>query len=215
MKKQWILFILITCSFFCASQKKEIIAKSTIKLEGKNTNIRDLMEIDGYYIRPDYPQYGNIMFFEDGTWVYFSFKRGLSENDKKENLIKSVECWSENNQIRWGSYWGVYRIRNDTIRVHRYDKGSFWKGWSLSEERYKIINKKTIKRIYFRGILKADDSYYEFNSPWIYDADLYFTPADSLPSSDNWLKEKKWIWRHERDWKAYMEKIKQEKKKRK
>ena len=84
--------------FSCISQKKEVIAKSTIKLE--NTNIRDLMEIDGYYIRPDYPQYGNIMFFDDGTWVYFFIKEDLSVDEIKTNLSKSVESWRKNKQIR-------------------------------------------------------------------------------------------------------------------
>jgi len=49
MKRQSIIFILLLSCFSCASQKREIISKSTIKLEGKNTNIRDLIEIDGYY----------------------------------------------------------------------------------------------------------------------------------------------------------------------
>jgi hypothetical protein len=64
--------------------------------------------------------------------------------------------------------------------------------------------------------LKVDESYYQSlkdYSPWISNSvPLYFSPADSLPSSDCWLKEEKWIWRHESDWKAYMEKIKQKKK---
>jgi len=95
--------------------------------------------------------------------------------------------------------------------VYRYDKGTFWKGWSLSEERYKVIDRKTVQRIFYRGLLKINDSYYTDNSPWIYDEVMHFTPANSLPSSDNWLKEEKWIWRNESDWKDYMQRIEQKK----
>jgi len=213
MKKQVLLFVLLFCCFSCASQKKEVISKSTIKLEGKNTNIGDFIEINGYYSMQGYPDSNCRMFFEDGTWVDFSFKKGLSENEIKANMSKSVECWIENKQIRWGSYWGVYKIKDDTLIVYRYDKGTFWKGWSLSEEKYKIIDRKTVQRIYYRGILKADDSYYNTNTPWIYNDNLHFTSVDLLPSSDCWLKEEKWIWCNEQDWKDYMQRIEQQKRK--
>ena len=173
------------------------------------------MEIDGYYIRPDYPQYGNIMFFDDGTWVYFFIKEDLSVDEIKTNLSKSVESWRKNKQIRWGSYWGVYYIQNDTIVIHRYDRRSYLKVWSLSEERYKIINRKHVQRIYYQGILKVNDSSYKLRSPWIYDDNLNFVPADSLPAPDNWLKEEKWMWRSESDWKDYMQKIERKKIKKK
>ena len=38
-----------------------------------------------------------------------------------------------------------------------------------------------------------------------YDFFYHFMSADSLPSSDNWLKEKKWTWRNEQDWKIICE----------
>lgn len=49
-------------------------------------------------------------------------------------------------------------------------------------------------------------------SPWREGSPLHFTPADTLPSSDNWLKENKWIWRNESDWKNYMQHVEQIKK---
>ena len=208
MKKQLILFVLLFCCFSCASQKKEIITKSTIKLEGRNTNIRDLIEIDGYYHPiPNYLQYNsNRMFFEDGTWVNFHIKMDLSDDEINANMSKSVKSWIKDNQIRWGTYWGVYTIQSDTIIVYYYDKGSFWKGWSLDEIRYKIIDRTTIQVIYSKSLLKRDETYYrDMNvNPWTNGSYLFFTPADSLPSSDNWLKEEKWIWRNEQDWKEYM-----------
>lgn len=208
MKRQLTLLILLSCCFSCASQKKEVIAKSTIKLEGKNTNIRNFIEIDGYYYMLEYPDSNCRMFFEDGTWVDFSFKRDMLEDGMKVNMPKSVVSRIENKQLRWGSYWGVYKIKEDTLIVYGYEKGTFWKGWSLDEEKYKIIDNKTIQRISYRGLLKADESSNDIYGIRVNNTFL-FSPADSLPSSDCWLKEEKWIWRNESDWKAYMEKIMQ------
>jgi hypothetical protein len=212
MKKQLVLLLFFICYFSCASQRKEVIAKSTIKLERENTNIQDLINIDGYYTNPSTSQYGSYMFFKDGTWVYFHFQSGMSEKEKQTNMTKSVTNWIEDRQIQWGYYWGVYTIQNDTIIVHSYDKSALLKGWSLGENRYKSIDKNTIQRIYYRSILKSADDYYKTNSPWRDDEPMRFTPADTLPSSDNWLKEKKWTWRNESDWRAYMQHVEQIKK---
>jgi len=201
-------------SLQCASQKKEIISKSTIKLEGKDTNIRDLIDIDGYYQNMDYSK---IMLFEDGIYVdQFFFKQGLSKSEIQENMSKSLYCGVENKKKYWGFHWGVYKIVEDTIIVHHYLRGSWWTPWYADEIRYKIIDRTTIQPIYSRDLRQSEEQYYkEYNkSSWIKNGDVfYFTPAHSLPSSDCWLKEEKWIWRNESDWKAYMEKIKTDKKK--
>jgi len=213
MKKQLVLFILLFCCFSCASQKKDIITKSAIKLEGKNTNVRDLLEIDGYYSQPNLSNHINInnMFFEDGTFVNFGFNEGFSENDISRNMSKAVYKWVNDDQISWGTYWGVFKIEGDTIITYYYSKGSFWANWIFREIRYKIKDRTTIIPIYSKGLLKYDEQ--NNINTWISNGqEQIFHPADSLPSSDNWLKEEKWIWRNEQDWKDYMQKIKEEKK---
>ena len=86
---------------------------------------------------------------------------------------------------------------------------------SLRPEFNVFIKENVCIVIYSKSLLKRDETYYrDMNvSPWINGGYLYFTPADSLPSSDCWLKEEKWIWRNEQDWKDYMERIKEKKKK--
>jgi len=203
-------------SLQCVSQKKEIISKSTIKLEGNGTNIRDLIEIDGYYSNLEYRTESGIMFFEDGIFVSFGFNIDISEEEIKANMSKSVAGRVKDNQLDWGDWLGVYKIEGDTIIVHYYMRGSWFTPWYASEVRYKIIDRTTIQPIYYKGLLKIDEQYdKETNkSPWISNGSIsFFNSADFLPSSDCWLKEEKWIWRNEQDWKDYMEKIKQEKKK--
>ena len=194
----------------CASQKHG----ATIQLEGKNTSIRDVIDIDGYYqsIDDTSKRIGEI-FFEEGTCCSFRFKEGVTENVKKENLSQAIDSWMQRGQIRWGS-WGVYKIDKDTIVVQTVTKaGIFSMPWSVSEFKYEIIDRQTLKWIYYKS-LPADKN--DRNNP--YDRSRSkniiskFVPADSLPSSDCWLKEEKWIWQNEQDWKDYMEKVKEKKK---
>ena len=216
MKKQIILIIFSLIAMSCSSQKREIISKSTIKLEGKNTSIRDLLEIDGYYHAQNYPNFSPCMFFEDGIYVSsFTFKKDISENEIKANMLKSLAGGIEDKQFSWGNYWGVYKIEGDTLVVYYYLRGSFWTPWYFDEVRYKIIDRTTIQAIYSKGLRKADEQYNKERSPWISGSYLHFTPADSLPLSDCWLKKQKWIWRNEQDWRDYKERIKQEKSKKK
>jgi len=213
MRKQIILIIFSLIAISCISQKGEIISKSNIKLEGRNTNIRDLLEIDGYYQDQNYLK---MMFFEDGTYVSsFSFKKDIPENEIKANMSKSLAGGIEDKQFSWGNDWGVYKIEGDTLVAYYYLRGSFWTPWYFDEVRYKIIDKITIQKIYWKGLLKIDEQYNKERSPWINGSYLHFTPADSLPSSDCWLKKQKWIWRNEQDWKDYMQRIEQNKIKKK
>lgn len=208
-----ILSLIFVCG--CVTFKEETISKSTIKLEGKNTNIRELIDINGFYRwLPFSPIDASLIFFEDGTWVRFFWRDEVSEAEKSTNLAKSIKTWKQDKQTRWGVNWGIYTISNDTIIAHSYMRPGFLVPWSLSELRYKVIDRKTIKSMYFKNLLLSEDEYNKMNNISFKQEDvfLYFTPADSIPPSDSWLKENKWIWRNETDWKEYMQKIKLKKK---
>ena len=220
MKIQIIVVVFLLSTISCVSQKREMISKSTIKLEGRNTNIRDLIEINGYYQRMDSTGSASYrMFFEDGTYVaLFWFKEGVTEDMKRENLSQAIVSWKQKGQVRWGIRWGVYKIEKDTIIGQFFQVGTFLGGgwWKCEEQKYEIIDKRTLKLVYSKSLFKDDERYDMNKYPYEISKKNYvyeFVPADSLPSSDCWLKEKKWIWRNESDWKDYMEKIKQEKKK--
>jgi len=211
---KYILLIISLLVAVSCGVDKEVIEKSTIKLEGKNTNIRDLIEIDGYYrpisnLSPN-TNPGSIMFFEDGTYVPFQFNNGVSNSEIQKNMSKYIIGWMKGKQFHWSGDRGVYSIQNDTIIVYTYNEPNFNLGLSIFEIRFKIIDRKTIQLIYSRFLLKSDNDegrWYKGDDP------MHFMPADSLPSSDSysWLKKQKWIWRNESDWKNYMEKIKQKK----
>jgi len=217
MKTKIIVISFLLSSISCASQPREITSKSNIKLEVRNQNIRDYIEIDGYYQGTNANNRdGGRIFFEDGTSGSFGFKDGVTEEMKRENLSQAIYSWEQKGQVRWGHYWGVFKIDKDTIVLQTFNRaGIFSMPWSLYEEKYEIIDKQTLKIIYQRPLYPTDKNElkkdpYEIGKRNIIDK---FIPADSLPSSDCWLKEEKWIWRNEQDWKDYMEKIKERKKK--
>ena len=205
--------------FFCVScgaPVREIVARTTVRLEGKNTNIRDWIEIDGYYVASGdegllYTS-RHMMFFEDGTYASgFSFKEGATRDSVRENMSGGLNIGILNNRLQWGHYWGVYRIDGDVIIVNAYWPPYSLRDWSFWEARYKIVNRTTVKPIYYRSLKKGDDWHYEVNgkSPWITDGTNYvFMPASGLPFPDNRMKEERWIWRNESDWRAYMDRLK-------
>ena len=218
MKTQLIIMALLLNAVSCASQKRETISKSTIKLEGKRTNIRDVIEIDGYYQNLDSargPSY--MMFFEGGSCYSIWFKEGVTEEMKRKNLSQAVRSWKEKGLLQCGIYCGAYKINKDTIITQSFVKaGIFNWNWSFYEIKYEIIDRQTLKNIddeEFLSKLKKEYNRKEFPYYDISKANFMyeFVPADSLPSSDCWLKEEKWIWRNEQDWKNYMDKVKQEK----
>ncbi|MDR1372275.1 MAG: hypothetical protein LBJ17_03995 [Dysgonamonadaceae bacterium] len=218
MKKYILVILWILIPIVCFPQKRKVVAKSTIKIEDKTNNIRVLLDIDGYYEQPNSKSCFNLIFFEDGTYGPVCFKKEATKEMIKENMSKWIDSGNDKKEIGWGSYyypgWGAYRIEGDTIIGQRFVKGALFTNWDIDEVRYKIIDRRTIRRIYWEPLLSSDEQVYKNESWWINDEDLYyFMPADSLPSSDCWLKEEKWIWRNESDWKEYMEKIKIKKRK--
>ena len=220
--KHLILFPLLPLCASCAiSPTKELIAKSTIKLDGNDTNIRDVIEIDGYYVEGGLEveistRGGRLIFFEDGTYARnFFFKEGLAIENVMENMSGSLRRdIHRHKRGQWNYTMGVYRIEGDMIIGHLYwppNNGFLFAGggWALNEERYKIVNRTTVKRVYSRGLLKTDETRYRDlgKSPWRSDPPHIFIPAKNLPS-DNWLKEEPWIWHNESDWRVYMDRLK-------
>ena len=218
MKKSLILFLCIIGSFSCVSQKKDVIAKSTIKFEGKNINLRELICTNGFYRYPNFQSNENIIFFEDGTFIKFISRKQIENNQQVVKLSDYANYMEYKGQTNLIGYRGIYTIKQDTIIVHIYRPPTLLVAWSLDEEQYKVIDQKTIKRISIRGLLKTDEEYYKESgrSFWIKDEEnMHFIPVDSLPASDDSLKKYKWMWRNESDWKAYMERVKAEKQKNK
>ena len=195
-------FSFVSCAFF--NMSKGTVIKHSIKLEGKNTNIRDLIDIDGYYSQTGYENHNGLMFFEDGTCMEIYFKEGVVIDSIQKNMTKWLYNWMDKNgQIQCAVDEATYRIEGDTIIVRNiFISYALLRGWESAESKFKVINRTTIS-----------SSYNDYYSGERLDRKYMFVSCDSLPTADMPLKEHKWIWRNEQDWKDYMQKIKQGKKK--
>lgn len=213
MKKYLIALICLISCFSCVTHKKEVIAKSTIKIEGNSTNIGKSINSNGFYYYPNFEKNENLIFFDDGSMIKFYSRKPTDIKQQAVKLSDYAYYMTKNGKEELIGERGVYTIKHDTIIVRLYQPSSLLVAWTLHEERYIVINRESIKRIYVKDLLKVSEDYYKTHSPWKDGATMKFTSADSIPSSDNWLKEKKWIWRNETDWKEYMERIKQDTKK--
>ena len=208
--KLYLIILLMLCSFVsCAffNMSKGTVIKHSIKLEGKNTNIRDLIDIDGYYSATGYEKnHDGLMFFEDGTYMNIYFKEGAITDSIQKNMTKWLYKWTDKNgQIQCAVDEGTYRIEGDTIIVRNiFISYALLRRWESAESKFKVIDRTTI-----------NSSYNDYYSGERVNRKYMFVSCDSLPTADMPLKEHKWIWRNEQDWKDYMQRIEQKKIKKK
>ena len=109
---------------------------------------------------------------------------------------------------RFWCFGGCYELRNDTICLDEYSLHPYW--WDVVKLHFKIISEDSIELVR-KTIINTD---------WISKVDYHehyvFVLAKTLPVSDNVrIKKKKWIWRDEKDWKAWKERHKRKTKRKK
>ena len=215
MKKILIILLLSLISQSCSSVPREIKRKFGLCYTGKDTDIESYIDINGYYTSSG--QSGTI-FFKDGIFAnYVYLNPEIHASDTCVNFVR-VTNRSDNNKPRIdapGLHKGMYWIEGDTIKVRYLSHiGIIISGISFDEVWYKIIDRQTLEAIYYKSLLDINASYEEWRPKPNKERILYrFHCTDSVSTSDNWLKKEKWFWCNEQDWKDYMEKIKQKKKK--
>ena len=204
MKK--IFLILITTIIFSAcvgistynNLKTEY---SYLKFNNKPNKTKGLFNINGCYKETDNNNFTSyFMFFEDGSYTHQVF-------------------FDTNNNIIGYSTGGVYQLYGDTIIVQMIDKGVGLTVSSYAEIWFKIIDKNTLKLIYFAMETTTIENFKSISYLKPYDLSKYkslyatFIPLDSIPEFNNGLKRDKFFWEDEKDWKEYMDSLKLEKKK--
>ena len=170
---------------------------SYLKFDNKPQKTNGLFNINGYYtLAKNNKNTVCFMFFEDGSFANHIF-------------------FDEENNIRGFSlYRGLYKLFGDTIKTQIMFKGVGLTGSSYSEEWYKIVDKNTLKLIYFGMVTTTDDfrskDYLKERDIAKFYANPYanFIPLDSIPHFDNVLKKDKFFWEDEKEWKEYMDSLK-------
>jgi hypothetical protein len=167
-----------------------------------------LIRTDGYYFGEysDYPGGGNsFMFFADGSVVGYLHLRG-----QQEEIIRGKEL---HNRIWYRPAWGIYSVKSGKIIAETMGYSSYAGSLHIESE-LKIINDSILWLISSKGL---DDGSVMFNDSTSghYVKPLKFAPLDDKPDSTCWLKKKKWFWCDKHKYKAYMKKLKEEKRSKK
>ena len=177
--------------------KREVMASSDIKWTGQNTGISNKIRIDGFYT--DSCSNEILIFFEDGTcakcWAD-NADIGVMETD----LASQIRCEGYK-KGKWGYEIGVYEMRNNTIVANYYysDFYMFINLWRyMTRIEYKIEGASSIRAIKQEG----------FGRIGIEGTTFVFYHSDVMPSSDNKMKKKKWMWKDTNTWREWKNKLK-------
>jgi hypothetical protein len=176
--------------------------------EDKSTGISKLIKTDGYWLCEDSVHlsifYGDaLVFYDDGTMGDFLFRRGKGDKGVVD-LPRGTSDVDLKSALTGNGYWcfgGCYDCHDDTIRADTYSIHPYW--WNLRKLRFTVVSRDTIE------IVSMKDYSSEHISEWKTDSLRYtFVPTSSLPDPDDIsIKKKKWIWRDEKDWKAYKKRM--------
>jgi len=213
----------------CAGVPKYIRNAFSYCYNNEDTGIDSLINIEGYY----YISYPDTGFLKGGSFSFILYRNGLYkallpakyDSIKKQYDIslglQEVVIYRDCEKAKWFYFgiWGGYVICNDTLKIQYIDKP-----WPLSstygsEEWFKVVDRNTLILINTMPLStdKSDWRNYEYYKSIRDEQAKYpavFVPVPVKPSPDDaWILKEKWFWCNEQDWKNYMEKIMEGKKK--
>jgi hypothetical protein len=160
--------------------------------------------------------YLNIMFWDDGTTAYNFAGTPDTYQLYFDEILSNMERGKKDYFFRTVS-WGNYRIIGDTIKaqyVHvpeNFSLNDYWYGY---ERCFKIINRNTLE--YLPLMTKSLNWNTDKNSLDEMQKELkekketlaIFMPIERIPPPNCWLKQEKWFWCNEEDWKEYQKQVK-------
>lgn len=191
------------------------------------TGIDTLLDLSGcfnasatYSDDDEYERFCAVNFYNDGIAVrfcaavrkpvdFFMSRQQKYHNIRGDSLdLENYKYYYEGRSIDWG----LYQLKGDTIIAqfieHPYPPALYYSHLTM----YKIVDKYTIQEIFNERMQSTKEFEPSYRvKPFLYKL-YHFIPIEKLPSSDCWLKRKKWFWCNEGDWKAYMDGLKQQQK---
>ena len=190
---------------------KHIKQNFTYCYSEENTNIEDLININGYYIETTpYTRYD----FRTKETVLDTFYRRFMFLKDGLYLDTFLRYDSLSSTFLDSYYIGKYVISGDTIKVQYIDRPNPPSGHSAWETWFKVVSRDTIIKIYAIPLYKKSKSdwknWYDYKPEWKAQiVPAIFVPINLTPISNCWLKQKKWFWCSESDWKEYMNRVKE------
>lgn len=200
-------YLIIICIFLSACGTKPISQQVqndfTLRFEGRDIGLAEKIRIDGYYVMKVESTSNrtidvNMIFFKDGTFASSFYIPKTTNNE-----IRPFFGENFHNEV---SYWGIYQLNGDTITTQYISRASWMAPWDSREEWFFIIDSISLQSIFAKPIgfeVSQDLLETRWHNRGRF-SPARFVPTDTLPPSDNWLKEEKWLWRNENDWEEYM-----------
>ncbi len=231
--QQGIILVFSICLLSSCGVPKLIQNNFTLNYDGSSTSIDSLLNIKGYYVmsktyiggaseKPNYNGkyyqvldtfYMNYLFFPDGMYVR-NFGYGDGSPNSISKYFENIHNDSLGNRAKSfsiSSYWGTYKIQNDTLVVQSINNPAPPKVWYAIEEYFKIIDSVTIIQIGEKPLHKMteyDWKYWEEKQKERKYLPATFIPTSVLPSSNSWLKNEPWFWSNESKYLEWIEKNK-------
>ena len=207
----------------CASVPKNVRNAKSLCYTETHTNIGALININGFFFNHS-PQH--LLFYDNGLVVSqfddYNHERWKKNEPKNIPLFFEEVACNPNSKDALSYYdfvdCGNYIISGDTIKVQMVHKSYSINDTGRGKERwYKVIDRNTLVCIKSLELTtdKREKAFIEKSYSHLSVGVYYtFVPTKAVPPSQYyWILKEKWFWCYEQDWKDYMEKIKQKKKK--
>lgn len=182
-----------------------------------DTSNKMLQTVNGFYCLTnhykDYSSYQYYVFYADGMVYKSSNIIGNDISKFKQKLINSISSNQRINYFNHGSglTWGLYKIIGNKIILRICFAPGEMRSFAW-EEHFQIKDSMTIKYLGNKDL--PENKHGAQNKIGKVPAkEYFFYEFDSIPSSDCWLKHKRWFWADKEAYKAYMKKLKEEGKK--
>jgi hypothetical protein len=215
MRKLLVLLATVFLSLNSTGQKvpKYIQDHVTNRYNGKQTNIRSLIDIDGYYtVKEIYRVCSgppksqvcrdttevNFIFYEDGTFLYNFFD---VDSDYPGNTCAYLEriCKGNGTEAFYNRfYWGIYRIEGDTIiaqYIFNSPKLTIRDAW---EDKFTVIDRTTIIKVSPKSrslfkTTKPQQKVIDVSASQKKVLPAKFNPSPYIPEPKSWLKKQEWV----------------------
>lgn len=195
------LLLLFLGCIYSSKVPKKVQNAFQYRIDGNNTNIKSLINTNGYWLIIDTTDcffgfdnrkldstFTKLIFYEDGTILY---SVSINETGKNEKVYwKGTYGMTLAGQsiIAGYGYSGYYRICDDTIKTCLINHTNIKSYWIILEKWYEVIDRNTLKLIYYNDPIN-EIIIYEF--PNI--LPIRFKPKEDLPHINIWLKNQDWL----------------------
>lgn len=184
----------------------------------KNTfNYEKINGFSGIYaIKPTDTLGHNIffIFYQDGTFasnIEQDYLDYYNLNSVEDLLLKSESKKDIEYRLNRNFSWGYYEINNDSITMFRIYKRHYGSAYWFAYKHDYVLDSLILKCVASKDIapFKERDKSYEEQldqNPSMKHHQIEFIDSCNCTTSDTWLKYEKWFWKHEQDYKDWIEK---------